>query len=63
MWRHIMEKRVLKMQKKYSNVYQGVFQAMLKDKISWTVREISADMLLSAVLNTVLKMQYVVQKQ
>ncbi|KFM71512.1 hypothetical protein X975_09484, partial [Stegodyphus mimosarum] len=45
-----------------SKVYQGVDQdlATLKDNISRTVREIPADMLLSAVVNTVHRMQYVV---
>ncbi|KFM83383.1 hypothetical protein X975_26734, partial [Stegodyphus mimosarum] len=45
-----------------SKVYQGVVQdlATLKDNISRTVREIPADMLLSAVVHTVHKMQYVV---
>ncbi len=35
---------------------------MLKDNISRTVREIPADMLLSAVVNTLHRMQYVVLK-
>ncbi|KFM73374.1 hypothetical protein X975_20478, partial [Stegodyphus mimosarum] len=45
-----------------SKVYQGVVQslAMLKDNMSRTVREIPADMLLSAVVHTVHRMQYVV---
>lgn len=45
-----------------SKVYQGVVQdlATLKDNISRTVREIPADMLLSAVVHTVHRMQYVV---
>ncbi|KFM72033.1 hypothetical protein X975_15411, partial [Stegodyphus mimosarum] len=45
-----------------SKVYQGVVQdlAMLKDNISRTVREIPADMLFSAVVHIVHRMQYVV---
>ncbi|KFM67194.1 hypothetical protein X975_24756, partial [Stegodyphus mimosarum] len=45
-----------------SKVYQGVVQdlATLKDNISRTVRKIPADMLLSAVVHTVNRMQYVV---
>ncbi len=35
---------------------------MLKDKISRTVREILVDRLLSAVVNAVHRMQYVVHK-
>ncbi|KAF8781710.1 Gamma-glutamylcyclotransferase like protein [Argiope bruennichi] len=47
-----------------SKVYQGVVQdlAKLKDNISRTVLEIPADILLSAVVNTVHRMQYVVHK-
>lgn len=47
-----------------SQVYQGVVQNLgtLKDNISRTVRQIPADMLLSAVANAVHRMQYMVHK-
>ena len=35
---------------------------MLKDNTSWTVREIPADMLISAVVNGVRRIQYVDHK-
>ncbi|KFM73750.1 hypothetical protein X975_08779, partial [Stegodyphus mimosarum] len=47
-----------------SKVYQGVVQdlATSKDNISRTVREIPADILLSTVVHTMHRMQYVVHK-
>ena len=45
-------------------VYQGVVQDLvaLKDNITRIIREIPAEMLLSAIINTVHRMQYVFYK-